>query len=155
MTREIRRALGLDYAVIARWVSAHHKACECDPPPDAEEVWWYGLCSKCNRRHVEAFDAHQLSHLLGYGEAKIAITMKYAAESGYAERIKRERLLWKPTAKALEQFPPDVPHVLPEGNTVSVGDGEFKALHGPDLSQALSDAGQALPESPTRPELEP
>lgn len=152
---QIKRGLGLDLYFIARWVSIHENACVCDPPPDPEkdEVWWYGLCVKCNGRAVDALDGHQISHILGHGESKAAITMKYAYQEGYAEKIKGERLMFKPTEKSRELFDPAEAHVMPAAEKIAVGEhgeGEFTPLHGPDMAEAFKQTGAQLPGPPER-----
>jgi hypothetical protein len=143
-----RRTLGLDYTFIGRWVGLHERVCECDPPPDPakDEVWWTGVCAHCSKRVVEMFDAHQIAELLGHGEAKAAITMKYATKEGYAEVDRsQDRRRWRPTQKALEAFPPDRPHVLPEHEAVEMEHGTFKPLSGQEIREqtdAQLEAGQ-------------
>lgn len=88
---------------------------------------------------------------------KPAITMKYARIDGYFDRTTRDpQDAFYPTQKGIETFPPDRPHVMPEGETVDLGGGVTVTPVPTSEVLTWGEGGErSLPQSPNRRQLPP
>lgn len=139
---QIREALGSDPRIVAWLVKlAETKGWKCSGTctyavPDGEQTD-HGNCPWCVSPLEETIPPRQvnmreLAVMVGVGESKVAIAMKYAERQGFAKRIKGpEQAAWTPTEKAIEAFPSTGQHVVEEPEPVDLGDGmTFKGIPG-------------------------
>lgn len=89
-----------------------------------------GLDQELIARAVTATDQlgplflRHMAMALGVGEAKVAITMKYAVQAGYMERTGRlPQDSWSRTQKGLDTFPPNRDYVVPEEPEIELAPG--------------------------------
>ena len=110
-----------------------------------------GLDHDLIARAVAATDAlgplfmRHLAMGLGVGEAKVAITMKYAVQAGYMIRTgTTPQYSWTRTQKGLDTFPPGRDYVPPEIPEVELpSGGRVKGLGGSDIGKVLP-TGRAM-----------